>query len=156
MEFDLVWKDPKSKSLSIAFWREVMVNPSFNLEERAEEVVCQVKLNNKIIAISTAKEILGKEFNDNHFYNFRLLIHPKYRIPGLLEKLSVTTIEYLEQLFLEQKSNCIGVLTLIDNPGLLKRKEAIFPATGLVMAGFTKAGRQIRVKYFKGARITPQ
>ncbi len=155
MEFDLVWKDQTAKTLSVAFWNEVLKSPTFNLHERADEVVFHVKLSNRIIAVSTAKEILAKEFNNNPFFSFRLLIHPAFRIPGLLDKLSVTTIEFLERLYIEQKSSCIGVITLIDNPDLLKRREAIFPSTGLTMAGYTKAGRQIRVRYFKGARINP-
>lgn len=153
VSIDTVWQNKLANEKSISFWEEVLVNINFDMQERCNEVVCHAHLSSKVIGITTAKIIKSKEFGNIDLFNFRILIHPKFRIPGLLDKLSVSTIDFLEQLYLKGETSAIGIITLIENPKLLERREAVFPSTGLVLAGYTAQGRQIRVRYFKGAMI---
>ena len=154
LQIQNVWKNGDAHLSSIAFWKRIMANAGFDTIKRAKEVICQVKLNNKIIGVSTAQEIEVPNLNNNKFFSYRMLIDLEYRIPGLSDKLIAESFEFLEGLYTSGISECIGVITLIENPQLIKvRRELVYPTSKLVLAGYTKKGKQIRLRYFKGATI---
>lgn len=154
IEFIDVFKEKSQHNEVMAFWEEVVPNARFDKQERAQHLVTVAKHQNKIVGVTTAQPKLIPMLNNNSFYNFRSLIHPSFRIPGLLDKLSLLTIQRLEQEFLAGDTSCIGLITLVENNALNQhRRESVFPTTGFVFAGFSKKGYQIRVRYFKGARI---
>jgi hypothetical protein len=48
----------------------------------------------------------------------------------------------------------IGLCILVDDPDVVeRRREAVWPRTELAYAGYLPDGRQVRVRYFDGARI---
>ncbi len=152
--FKNVFKDNQLQKDAVSFWNQVVPNAKFDRQERSKHVVFMAYFNQQPIAVTTAQPKLITKLNNNYFYNFRILIHPEYRIPGLLDKLSQSTIKYLEDLYLENQTECIGLITLIENTQLNeKRREPIYPTTGFVFIGFSKKGFQVRVRYFKGAKI---
>ncbi|MEQ8245916.1 hypothetical protein [Fulvivirga sp.] len=154
LQIQNVWKNEEAQSSSIKFWQRLFSSAGFDVNERAKEVVCQIKLDQEIIGLSTAKEIEVPNLNNNKFFSFRMLIDPEYRIPGLSDKLIAESFKFLEGLYVSGKSNCVGIITLIENPQLIKtRKELVYPTSKLVLAGYTKKGKQIRLRYFKGAMI---
>lgn len=154
IDLNLVWKSEESKESSIDFWNRTLTTINFDVTERSEEVVFQVVKEDAIIGISTAKAVNLPHFGNVNFYNFRMLIHPEHRIPGLADKLTVDTISFLENLYLKNESDCIGVLAVLENNELNnKRREAVFSSSGLTFVGNSKNGAQIRIKYFKGAKI---
>ncbi|MTI38068.1 hypothetical protein [Fulvivirga lutimaris] len=154
LQIQNVWENEDAYSSSITFWERIMSNTGFDTAKRAKEVICQVKLDEKVIGVSTAHEIEVPNFNNNSFFSYRMLIDPEYRIPGLSDKLISESFEFLEGLYVSGRSKSIGIITLIENPELIKkRKELVYPTSKLVLAGYTKKGKQIRLRYFKGAMI---
>jgi hypothetical protein len=50
----------------------------------------------------------------------------------------------------------VGVCVLVDDLELIKnRSDAVWPETGLMFAGYLDDGRQVRLRYFWGAPISP-
>ncbi len=149
-----VWEDSEGYQASVAYWNELFQIPSFNLDDRAKEVVYHVLYHDEVIALSSAQKIRLPEYNNHWFYNFRMSVMPKYRLPGLADKLCVQTISFLEQLSKTENSSVIGVITLIEGKRIQKlKRNVIYSASGLVFGGYTKNGMQIRLRYFKGAMI---
>ncbi|MEQ8926242.1 MAG: hypothetical protein RLO81_10545 [Fulvivirga sp.] len=154
IEFKEVWQDQKSMPSSIDFWDSIFEQSTFNTQKRSKQVVYHVFSGKEIIGLSTAEEVALHNFENNTFFNFRMLIHPNYRIPGLADTLAVKTLNFLEELHLNIETSAIGVITLIENKRILENKTTVFyPATNLMFAGYTNKGAQIRLKYFQGARI---
>ena len=122
--------------------------------ERAQQVAIIVKnKNHEIIGISTAYSTYVKQLK-NTLFVFRCMLIPEYRYPGLLTKLTVITRDYLEYIHKNHEPLCIGLITEVQNPKLAKyRREAVYPGSGFIFIGYTKNGNQVRVYYFKGAKI---
>lgn len=154
--FKNVWeKDLDLKERVKKFWSDLSVLPdNVNIEERARQLVFVAVDEDKVIGVTTAHRARIPKLNNNHFYNFRTLVHPKYRIPGLVDKLAVLTRDFLETLYISGQSDCIGLITVIENEQLKQeRREAVFSSTKMFFIGQTKAGHHIRLYYFKGAKI---
>mgnify|MGYP006902067558 CR=1 FL=1 len=147
----------KEKSLHpdvINFWNEVIPQADFDREKRVKHLVTVAKHENSIIGVTTGEPKKIPMLNNNSFFNFRTLIHPSFRMPGLIDKLSLVTIARLENEFRTGQTPAIGLITLVENEALnQQRREPIFPSTGFVFMGYSKKGFQIRVRYFKGAKI---
>ncbi len=51
-------------------------------------------------------------------------------------------------------SGPIGLCVLVADPETIRqRPETVWPGAGLIYAGYTRDGRQIRLGYFEGARV---
>lgn len=154
LQLQNVWKKQEAQALSVDFWDRILLKSGFDKGERAKEVTYHVLMDNIVIGVSTIKEIQVPNLANNYFFSFRMLIDPQYRIPGLADKLILETFNFLEDLYAKGQTQCIGIITLIENPNLLKvRKEVVYPTSKLALAGYTKQGKQIRLRYFKGATI---
>lgn len=126
-------------------------------EERLQQLVFVVKNEaGDVVGISTAFKAYVKQLR-NHFFAFRLMLVPGYRIPGLTSKLLVATRDFLESIHARDSNDmAIGLITLVENQAIKEnRNEAIWPASKMVYIGNTKEGSHIRVYYFKGAHIVP-
>jgi hypothetical protein len=153
-----VWMkvNPELENEIVEFWTaHRMLPPEVNARERARQVVLTVRHEGKIVGLTSADVIRYRQLNDNIFFLFRMVVLPEYRIPGIESKLIVATQAILEAFAEKQTVNkCIGILTFVENPKIItKRREAVWPASKMVFIGNDKAGRQIRVYYFKGATI---
>lgn len=147
---------PELESEIVEFWSaHRMLPPEADARERAKQVVLIARHQGKIVGLSSADVVKYRQLNDNVFFLFRMVVLPQFRIPGIESKMIVTTREILEAFAETQTANKpIGMLTFVENPQLIaKRREAVWPASKMVFIGNDKAGRQIRVYYFKGATI---
>jgi hypothetical protein len=159
LDISYVWKKitPELQQEIVNFWMSNnMLKPETNPLERSTQVVLTVRHNNKIVGLTSADFVRFHQLNDNLFYLFRMIVLPEFRIPGIESKLIVETRDHLEAFAQTQSTNdrCIGMLTFIENPELIaKRNEAVWPASKMVFIGKDKAGRPIRVYYFKGAMV---
>lgn len=125
-----------------------------DLEKRLQEIKFLAYRKEQLIGVSSAVRVIINQLEKKPFFNFRILVNPKESIPGLLEKLSVITIDWLEDQFLQDKTDCIGLVTLVENPEYKKhRRQAVWPATGFVFVGKSAKGHHVRVRYFKGAVV---
>lgn len=154
INFKNVWGCAEEQKESITFWKSRLKTVPFDLNVRSEQVVFHVKHNTRVVGLSTAVKTQLKNFNNHYLFNYRMAIEPGYRIPGLADKLAVETFNFLEGLFHQGDTEAIGIITLIQDKNIIRSKRnAIYSASGLVFAGYTKTGAQIRLKYFAGARI---
>ena len=155
--FRNIWAqdDEALKEKVMTFWTTLQAIPSnVDLKTRANELVIVAMDGEEVVGVTTAQRSKVKQLNDNYFYAFRTLIHPNYRMPGLVDKLAVLTRDYLDSLYQAQKTDCIGLITLVENEQMKQqRREAIYPSTGFVFIGKSKAGHHVRVCYFPGAKI---
>jgi len=63
--------------------------------------------------------------------------------------------EFFEERFDKKREGLpIGVISIVENEQLKEnRREAVWPASKMLFVGKTKLGHDIRIRYFKGARI---
>ena len=139
----------------IGVWKKFnLLAESESGNTRVKQVVMVVRnKNHEIIGISTAYPIQVEQLK-NKLFAFRCMLVPEYRYPGLLTKLTVMTRDFLEEVHLTYDPYCIGIITEVQNTKLNDhRKEAVYPGSGFTFIGYSKKGFQIRVYYFKGAKI---
>jgi len=155
-EFENQWilQSEQTRQEVIDFWNtHKLLKPDVSAIERAKEVVWVVRTPSKsIIGVSTAFKAHFKQLH-NSFYVFRCAIAPDFRIPGLLAKILVDTRDFLESIHKNDPDPCVGILTFVENQGVNANRRAVWPASKMVYIGSTANGKQIRVYYFKGARI---
>lgn len=155
LTFENVW-GPKSDELITEIankWKSMGVLPPDEVpEKRANQVVFLIRNTAQdIVGISTAYNLHVAQLK-NHLLAFRGMIDPKYRYPGLFTKLVLNTFDYLEEVHGEIVPKPIGLLAEVENPNLLKIKQAV-TRTGLIFIGYSRRGFPVRVRYFKGAKI---
>ena len=155
--FDNVWMEKTEDLINeiASVWENYSALPEGEKTfDRAKQVVYLARnAEGQIIAISTAYPSYIKRLN-NHFFAFRCFLTPENRIPGLMTKITALTLEYLETVQNNYDPKMIGVITEVQNERLHEhRREAVYPETGMVFIGYSKNGNQLRVSYFKGARI---
>lgn len=159
LNIENVWQltTPELRGEIAAFWeRNEMLPPEADARERATQAVLIVRSpEGAIVGITTADFVQFKQLNNNLFYLFRMAILPKFRVPGIESKMIVDTRDILEAYAARPNVNrYIGMLTFAENPQVItNRNWAVWPASKMVYIGNDRKGRQIRVYYFKGARI---
>lgn len=158
LTFEVVWKNESPELIREVsdFWMAQEIFNSYDkAEERARQLVYVVRNpDRQIVAVSTAFRAYVKLLN-NHFYGLRLLAHPAFRIPGLSSKLFVMTRDYCEAISQSDGDpKCIGVITTVENDRIRQyRREAVWPASGMVYIGKTPKGHHVRVYYFDGVEV---
>lgn len=153
--FKNVWKDSSIHEQVLLFWESLNALPSqVNAKDRARQLVYVAINEGKVVAVTTAHEVNVKHLNNHIFFNFRVLIHPEFRIPGLVDKLCVLSRDFLQSLNKQGDSKAIGMITMAENKYLQQhRNEAVWPSSGFTFIGYSKAGKPIRICYFKGVEI---
>lgn len=157
LTFVCIWEDFAAPEVAEVkeLWKKYRAFDNDDLsEKRARQIVYVVKdANGRVGGVATAGVVRAAFLNNNFFYEFRCFVAPDFRAPGLDSLLTVKTKQFLEQLP-DARSKFKGMLTIVEHEELKKqRTKAIWPASGLVFAGYNKQGHHIRVAYFKGARI---
>lgn len=67
-----------------------------------------------------------------------------------------TAFEDLEKRFSADRSGPLGLAVMVeDQSEMAARPEAVWPDTDLLFAGYAPDGRQVRIRYFWGAKIGP-
>lgn len=156
LEFENQWisQSEQTRQGVIDFWNtHNLLKPDVSGIQRAKEVVWVVRTpSQSIIGVSTAFKAHFKQLHNN-FYVFRCAIAPDFRIPGLMSKILVDTRDFLESIHKKDPDPCLGIMTFVENPGVNANRKAVWSASQMVYVGSTPDGKQIRVYYFKGARI---
>ena len=156
-QFECVWqKGPTRDIIKVKeMWKKYgAIESDDRMESRARQIVFIVKdPEGEVTGVSTVRPIRASFLNNHYFYEFRCFIAPPFRTPGLDSVLALKTKLYMEQLK-DSVSRFKGLLMIVENAQLKEqRTKAVWPASGMVFAGYTSKGHHIRVGYFKGARI---
>ena len=159
LKIEKVWgtdrEDWRAQARALWLRNRVLADPA-RMEARSRQVVHGIFDRDALVGVSTAEPIRVKLLNDHFFYEFRCFIDPAHRVPGLDVKLARQTFDTLEEQYRQGNSECIGVITILENDELRREKtwrRAVWPVINMVFVGYTTAGMPIRVYYFKGARI---
>ncbi len=155
--FDCIWGKASAPEVDRVkeLWRKYSaIDREERIEVRARQIVFVVKTSGgEVVGVSTARPVQVAFLNNHFFYEFRCFVAPYARTPGLDSLLAQKTRDYLETLP-ESASKFKGMLLLVENDELRRqRTKAVWPATGMIFAGYTSRGDHIRISYFKGARI---
>ena len=155
--FECIWDQDAAEARSQvkALWRKYRALEAEELlEERSRQIVFIVRTpEGETGGVSTVRPVQVRLLNNHYFYEFRCFIAPPFRAPGLDSLLALKTKSFLEGLP-NPGTKFKGLLMVIENEDLKRqRTKAVWPATGMVFAGYNPEGHHIRVGYFKGARI---
>ena len=131
-----------------AFWSRHAALGAEEVERRLPLVAGLVLDEHDAVAgtcsvVDTAVPLVG----DRRFWLYRRLLGPD--VPeGVDDELFLEVFRALDDDHEPGADRPIGVC-VVDRP----RAEAVLPGTELLLAGYTKADEQVRLRYFEGARI---
>ena len=152
-----VWKN-QTKELTdeiVTFWNNhKAIPPNVDIYDRAKQVVIVVR-NEKteIIGVTTSYLTTYSQLKNNVFV-FRGMISPSYRIPGLFIKMTIESLQILEEFSssMNESARPIGVIAEMENANLRKARITKL-ASGMTLLGFSQKENPVYVRYFKGAKF---
>ncbi|HYX12603.1 MAG TPA: hypothetical protein VE817_11480 [Candidatus Acidoferrum sp.] len=146
----------------VAFWTGHGVLDEATARARLGEVIC-VRLGpgGEVVGVNSAfpdeAPVVGRRF-----WIYRRFLSPRADAEAEREMLEAARAE-LERGFTGAPGEPVGLCVLVADRALIARRpEAVWPlgdvsarwpGGGLVFAGYTDSGVQVRVSYFEGARI---
>ncbi len=127
--------------------------------ERLPEVLALLRdAAGEIVGVNSAGSARLALFANQPFHIYRCLLTEQAAEPADWLALLSAGCEILDEGVQAQgNSGEIGLLVQIARPDLQRAwPEAVWPHTGLVHAGYTDRGHQLRVRYYDHARIHPE
>jgi hypothetical protein len=141
----------------LEFWRrENAISDEASAKKRLSEVVLHAcDRNGTIAGVATAVKITLPRLGQPTYY-FRCFIGKDWRKSRLVMQLLRRTGEVLETYARAHDFPCIGVILEMENKRFGETlKRAWWPSTGYVFIGKSQRGLDLRVKYFRGAKLKP-
>lgn len=129
-------------------------------DARPQERLCQVVLDardadGRVAGVSTAVPITLPRLGQPTYY-FRCFIGKNWRKSRLVLHLLQRTCDVLEDFARQHGFPCIGVVLELENTRFGEAMQrAWWPNTGFVFIGKSQRGLDLRVKYFRGAKLKP-
>jgi len=137
------------------FWLREQANVEGDeATRRLEEVVAHVvDENGELAAVATvATKILPRLGQPMYYY--RCFVGKAWRSRKLVRPLLRRTQKVLEQYAREHDYPCIGILLELENAGFTDTlRWAQWPGVGFSYIGVSPRGLELRVWYFRGARL---
>ncbi len=140
----------------IEFWTAQNAVPDGEFDDRLPTVLSLLRnADGDIVGVSSARSTRLALFANQPFHVFRYLLTREAAEASDWLALLLAGCEILdERANAPDHSGEIGMLVRITQLKLQQAwPEAIWPQTGLVHAGFTEQGHQLRVRYYQDARI---
>lgn len=157
VQIECIWKKNESveRAQAISLWNRFN---TFSNEEvtrqRANEIAFVAIHQNNVVGLTTVRPLQVKLLNNNFFYEMRIFISPDIDLPHLLVRLTLETKKFFESNREIAGPACIGMIAIIENEKMNQKwRRAVWPVLDFVFAGFTPKGHQLRVSYFKHAKI---
>ena len=141
----------------IAFWEREHANvEGERAVQRVREVVVQaVDENGALAAISTVEARTIPRLGQPMWY-YRCFVGAAWRDRKLPRPLLRRSFDVLESWSRERGFPCIGVLLELENTGFARTlQRAWWPGSDFVYIGRSANGLDLRVRYFRGARLKP-
>lgn len=140
-----------------AFWLREHANVAGReAERRAGEVVTRVlDADGTLVAVSTVEPRTIPRLQQPMFY-YRCFIGAAWRDRKLARPVLRHGFDVLARWSRERDFPCIGVLLELENDGFAHTlKRAWWPGVDFVYIGTSARGLDLRVRYFRGARLKP-
>ena len=146
----------------IAFWTAHGALGEAAARTRLDDVICvRFDRHGEVVGVNSAyaseAPLVGRRF-----WIYRRFLAPGADADADREMLEAARTE-LERSFTGAPGEPVGLCILVADRALITRRpeavwplgdpEAPWPGAGLVFAGYTEAGVQVRISYFAGARI---
>lgn len=156
--FEEAWqrKDPKQAEEAKAFWEAHGLLPPAQREQRARELVALARSGGEVAGVATAviqhfPQLRGR------FAFFRCAVAPELRNPALTANLAVRTYDIVGGWSLENPGEqVLGIITIVDEREFGDRAlQPMWPEhdVHLNLVAYTQEGQQVRVAWFKHARL---
>ncbi|MBS0437853.1 MAG: hypothetical protein JSS33_00430 [Proteobacteria bacterium] len=148
---------PDDAEAVLAFWkRENAINDEASAKKRLGEIVLHARdATGAIAGVSTAVPITLPRLGQPTYY-FRCFVGKDWRKSRLVLQLLRRTCETLEAFARTHNFPCIGVILEMENARFGEAlQRAWWPSTGFVFIGKSQRGLDLRVRYFRGAKLKP-
>ena len=161
MRFVTDWRalDAKTADAICEFWTREQANVEGEIaQHRVQQVVAHVlDERGDIAAVSTAMPKILPRLGQPMYY-YRCFVGKQWRDGHLVRPLLRHTQRVLEDYAREHDFPCIGMLLELENEGFAATlRWAYWPGTGFAYIGRSPRGLDLRVWYFRGARLkTPE
>ena len=140
-----------------AFWLREHANvEGREAEKRAAEVVTRVlDADGTLVAVGTVEPRTIPRLRQPMFY-YRCFIGVAWRNQNLARPMLRHAFAVLDRWSRERDFPCIGMLLELENKGFEHAlKRAYWSGTDFVYIGTSARGLDLRVRYFRGARLKP-
>ncbi|HJU26099.1 MAG TPA: hypothetical protein VJ722_05435 [Rhodanobacteraceae bacterium] len=152
---DWLQLDPAMGEAIRAFWRREQANvEGERATQRLNEVVAHVlDADGELAAVSTATPKILPRLGQPLYY-YRCFVGKQWRSSKLVRPLLRHTQEVLEDHARKNNYPCIGVLLELENEGFADTlRWAQWPGVGFSFIGVSPRGLELRVRYFRGAKL---
>ena len=137
------------------FWlAENALGTGIDPAERVRQIVVDARAaDGSVAAVCTAVPKTLPIFGQPMYY-YRCFVGRDWRGTRLVFTLLIRAFDVLEEHARANDFPCIGVLLELENTRFGKTLRApVWPGTGFVYAGRSGRGLDLRVRYFRGARL---
>jgi hypothetical protein len=149
--------DPRLEADAIAFWERLgHLPPGADPGERAKEIVLGAYKDDALVGVQTA-QVATLGFLRVRFAMLRSSVDPEARRGHVAATMGYATRTHLESwAAAHPEERLAGTAAVLESPQLTElARTPYWPGTGLLLAGHTKEGRQIRVCWFGHYRLDP-
>jgi hypothetical protein len=139
-----------------AFWRREQAIDEAQIGARLGQVVLHALDADGVVAgVCTAVAAVAPRLGQPVYF-WRTFIGARWRSTRLVRQLLLRSFSLLESHAGAHDHPCIGVLLELENSRFGKRlREAEWPRSRFVYIGRSPRGLDVRIRYFKGARLKP-
>ncbi len=155
--YSVAWQknDPDLEAAVRAFWaRSRVLRSEEEAAQRVKQLCVVAYLGDEIVGVSTIKIDLLHTVRER-FGFFRCLVAPEHRQLGLATQLTARCWQVLEAWSAKNPhERLMGMATIVQSTDLdEKGRQPIWPLTGLRLVGHTPENYQVRMNWFKHARL---
>lgn len=139
----------------VEFWLEerALLDKTVARSRVSEVILIAQDRNDKIVGVTTM-QIKYSGILENEFCFWRQFVAKSMRQSRLASVMGVEAYEILEHEFLKGNLRAKGLIVVVENPFMNDYlKAAILAAVPFVYFGNNANGQQMRVCYFKGAKV---
>lgn len=147
---------PQDAAAIQQFWLERgALRDATAAQQRLPQVVAFARSGGAPVAVCTAYHAVHPQFGQA-FYHLRMFVEPAARRGRLVVRLLRAAIRVLEAHARQREFPCIGVLLELENRSFRRILRApVWKLVPFVFAGVDRRGIELRVLYFRGARLRP-
>jgi hypothetical protein len=136
----------------LSFWRRRRALPEAEARRRLNEVVCLLRSRREVVGTSSVYSAQLDLVGGRRFWIFRSLLDAT--MAGHAPDMVRATFTALQVGFDREPESPIGLCVLIGDPAERRRQpEAVWRNPPMIYAGYLADGRQVRLGYFKDAKI---
>jgi hypothetical protein len=139
----------------LAFWKsEGAVPDGDKAKERLQQIVAHARdATGSVAGVCTVVPIQHPRLGQPLYY-YRCFIGKTWRKSRLVFTLLIRAFETLEAYAREHNYPCIGVILELENSRFGNTlRAAVWPSTGFIYIGKSQRNLDLRLRYFRGARL---